>query len=128
MLTFPAPNPLNGDGLIAELRAAGVVVADRGVTLVDAAVQIDTAAPLSQVAPIVAAHTGQPTATATADTARRVDADAALAALIQQAGGPAAVRAKLKAVVAGTDNLTAAQTQRLVAAIALVVLRDRTDT
>ena len=56
-----------------------------------------------------------------ATVTRSVDADDALTALIQQAGGPAAVRSKLKAVLAGTDTLTNTQAQRLRAFRALVV-------
>lgn len=59
---------------------------------------------------------------------RTSDAVDALTQLIAQAGGPANVRAKLKAVVAGTDTLTNQQAQRLLAAVALVLLRDRDDT
>lgn len=63
-----------------------------------------------------------------ARVARVLDAADALDQLIAQAGGPAAVRAKLKAVAAGTDSLSNAQVQRLVAALALVLIRDRADT
>lgn len=128
MLTYPAPNPLNGDALIAELRAAGVIISDRGVTLNGAEITVDTTSPDTVVAPVVAAHTGQPTATQAARQARSSDAVDALTALIAQAGGAANVRTKLKAVLAGTDTFTNQQAQRLLAAVAIVMLRDRADT
>lgn len=62
-----------------------------------------------------------------AATARQQDAGDALSQLIAQAGGAANVRAKLKAVLAGTDTLTPAQRDRLLAAVALYALRDRSD-
>jgi hypothetical protein len=63
----------------------------------------------------------------TARESRTSDADSALSQLIAQAGGAANVRAKLKAVLAGTDTLTPAQRDRLLAAVALYALRDRSD-
>lgn len=62
----------------------------------------------------------------TAKAAREQDAGDALTQLIAQAGG-VNVRAKLKAVLAGTDQFTPAQRDRLLAAVALYVLRDRSD-
>lgn len=70
LIRLTAPNPLMGDNLAAELRAAGFVV--RGVTFYPLAtgrpgqtvneIEVDTDATLAQISPVVTAHTGQPTA------------------------------------------------------------------
>lgn len=69
LIRLTAPNPLMGDNLAAELRAAGFVV--RGVTFYPLAsrrpgqtlneIEVDTDATLAQISPVVAAHTGLPT-------------------------------------------------------------------
>lgn len=62
---------------------------------------------------------------AEADRERRSeDADQGTGAMANTAG----IRAKCKAVLAGTDTFTPAQLQRAVAALVLLALRDRADT
>lgn len=59
-----------------------------------------------------------------ADQLRQADADSGISNLATTAG----IRAKCKAVLAGTDTFTAAQRDRALAALVLLAIRDRSDT
>lgn len=116
VLVFPAPPVLNGGNLEAEIAAViglAVRVTSRGDV-------IDVAGPdgleEAVIAPIVAAHTGLPTPAQQAELDADAEAD-------QAARNLEPILAKCRAVLAGTDTFTAAQVQKLLAGLTLVVHR-----
>lgn len=125
-LSLPAPSPIDGDALRLEFAAAGFGVVDLFVENVDEQLllTVETDASEADASAVVDAHTGAPTLQQQADLARVKDADQGVGSLATTAG----IRAKCKAVLAGTDTFTAAQMQRAVAALVLLALRDRADT
>lgn len=107
MLTVPVPAVLNGDSLREELADAGVPVDVDDMAAVGVELQFSSLVESDRptVAPVVSAHTGQPTASQQAAATRTADADQAEGNL----AGTAGIRAKCKAVLAGSDTFTAAQ-------------------
>lgn len=120
--------PLNLEQLSAELggkalcASATEIVAAEGVNVT--AAQMQTAYDAHVADPL---WVNPADSQAVAQRGRTLDAADALTQLIAQAGGTAAVRSKLKNVLAGTDSFTNTQAQRLLAALALWALKDRTD-
>lgn len=124
LLVYPVPAQVNGDGLEAELATSGVA----GCRVAVAGDQLEVTAPDTAndatVESVVAAHMGQPTGVQQAAATREADAVQAEGSLASTAG----IRAKCKAVLAGTDSFTNPQRDRAIAALALRALRDRADT
>lgn len=119
LLFYPLPSAINGGNLAAEIEGAlslppgSVAVAVSGDAV---GVNVPDGTTVAPVAAAVAAHTGQPTAAQQAEVAADAEAGQAVRNLEP-------ILAKCRAVLAGTDTFTAAQRDRLLAALVLVVHR-----
>lgn len=117
-LIYPLPDPLHGDNLAREIEGAlslpfDSVVVSRGAELI---IGVPDNADEQVVGTTVNAHTGLPTSEQLAEIAAQAEARDAI-----QSFGP--LIAKAKAVYAGTDTFTNAQSQRILAALVLLVYR-----
>lgn len=105
-LIFPKPAALNGRALEAELAAVGIQarVTTSGDRLEVWGPDVSEAN-RDQAGQVISAHTGEPTAEQKTETDSRAQV--------------AAIRAKARAVLAGTDTFTASELQKIVAALVL---------
>ena len=123
-LDVAAPDPLNGGRLRDELAAAGVALTAAPMLRAGRLLLDIDPADEATAAGVVAAHTGELPTDAIAAQAREADTADAL----DQLAALPNVRAKLRAVAHGNDTLTAAQLQRVAAAVALAAIEHREDT
>lgn len=117
-LRLPAPSPLNGQGLLEELQTAGLPC--HGVVLVGDVVELagldDTHTAHATL--VVAVHAG---------AGPLVDRDAAeaQAEIAEMRDRARQVLSKARRVVKGEDTFTAAEIQRIVAALVVYLARSR---
>lgn len=112
---FPKPAQLDGDGLRYELSQAGIVVGPFGLSLTGDVLTVETDYPNeTEIAAVVAAHTGAPSPEAADREARRAER-------VAQRGELSNVLAKARRVASGDETFTPARLQRLVGRLIIYI-------
>lgn len=115
-LSFPLPQNIHGDNLLAEIQAAGVNATRVVVMGENVVVRVPEGTDPAVVEAVVAAHTGALTPEQQAEKDADAEADA-------QSAQIETILAKCRAVANGTDTFTNAEAQRLLARLTIMVAR-----